>query len=210
MMTNEILKEIFSKGIGSIVSVKGSAAFRESGGNQMEHFVNYSRILTILIQEAGRVCADYASDLFISWESLLVEVEKKMKEKANFTLTTFFGFREQGVDGPLYITEKITNENVYGDPYASIYRLDVNAKHSIDIAGESDYAVELILFPVYRTQMLVPTYMATKRDGTKIKGYLLPEGFGSYLIPEEGITLQGTEKAEVLLVSVFPDSIRRF
>lgn len=105
MMTNEILKEVFSKGVGSVVSVKGSAAFRESGGNRLEHFVNYSRILTILIQEAGRVCADYASDLFISWESLLDEAEKKMKEKADFTLTTFFGFREQGVDGPFYIND---------------------------------------------------------------------------------------------------------
>lgn len=57
--------------------------------------------------------------------------------------------------------------------------------------------------------MLVPTYMATKRDGTKVKGYLLPEGFGSYLIPEEGVTLLGAEKAEVRLVSVFPDTIRR-
>lgn len=209
MMTNEVLKKIFAKGVGSVVSVKGSAAFRENGGNRLEHFVNYSRILTILIQEAGRVCVDYASDLFISWESLLDEAEKKMKEKANFTLTTFFGFREQGVDGPLYINEKLSNENMYGDPYASIYRLDVNAKHSIDIAGESDYEVELLLFPVYRTQMLVPTYIATKNDGTKVKGYLLPEGFGSYLIPEEGVTLLGAEKAEVHLVSVFPDSIRR-
>ncbi len=209
MMTNEILKEVFSKGIGSVVSVKGSAALRESGGNRLEHFVNYSRILTILIQEAGRVCADYASDLFISWESLLDEAEKKMKEKADFTLTTFFGFREQGVDGPFYINEKLSDEKVYGDPYASIYRLDMSAKHSVDIGGESSFMVELLLCVVYRTQMLVPTYMATKRDGTKVKGYLLPEGFGSYLIPEEGVTLLGSEKAEVRLVSVFPDTIRR-
>ena len=37
--------------------------------------INLSSILTVLIQEAGRWCRSYASDLFIYWSSLQKQVE---------------------------------------------------------------------------------------------------------------------------------------
>lgn len=210
MMANEILRLTFSKSIGLTICADGSATYRKNDGNRLEHFVNYSSILTALIQEAGRVCVNYASDLFISWESLLDETERKMKEKEDFMITTFFGFRDQGVDGPFYINEKISDEKTYGDPYESIYRLDINAKHSVDTMGVSSYQVGLLLYPVYRSEMTVPVYTACKKsDGTKVSGYLLPAGYDCYLIPEDGITLMGTEKAEAKLVSVDLATIRR-
>lgn len=39
--------------------------------------INYSSILTKLIQECGRLCEFYASDLFITWNSIV----QKLKEK---------------------------------------------------------------------------------------------------------------------------------
>ncbi len=39
--------------------------------------INYSSILTKLIQDAGRLCDIYASDLFIYWQCKIVEPLKK-------------------------------------------------------------------------------------------------------------------------------------
>lgn len=38
--------------------------------------INLSSILTVLIQEAGRWCRSYASDLFIYWSSLQKQVDE--------------------------------------------------------------------------------------------------------------------------------------
>ena len=51
--------------------------------------INYSSILTKLIQECGRLCEAWASDLFITWNS----IEQKLKEKTMETSTYLFGIR---------------------------------------------------------------------------------------------------------------------
>lgn len=56
--------------------------------------VNYSSILTNLIQNAGRWCEHHASDLFIIWNAF----EKRL-EDINYTGEKLvLGFRESGVD----------------------------------------------------------------------------------------------------------------
>lgn len=57
--------------------------------------INYSDILTKLIQYADRYCERYASDLFIIWK---YNVENKLKDRNLESFTLRFGFRESGVD----------------------------------------------------------------------------------------------------------------
>ena len=56
--------------------------------------INYSRILSELIFIAGRYCENYASDLFIIWQSL----EERLKNPDYKGESLILGFRENGVD----------------------------------------------------------------------------------------------------------------
>lgn len=57
--------------------------------------INYSDILTKLIQYAGKYCEHYASDLFIIWK---YNIEDKLKDRNLESFTLRLGFRESGVD----------------------------------------------------------------------------------------------------------------
>lgn len=57
--------------------------------------INYSLILTKLIQEAGRWCEYYASDLFTIWK---YNFDKKLDNGTIGTEQFVFGFRSDGVD----------------------------------------------------------------------------------------------------------------
>ena len=62
--------------------------------------INYSSILSKLIQEAGRYCESYASDLFIDWKS----VDEIIDNAFLFMKKSFlFGFRQNGVDHDTFI-----------------------------------------------------------------------------------------------------------
>lgn len=52
---------------------------------------NMTRILDILIKEAAN-CKSYASDLFISWEHLMMDVRKasELSDKTEFTMNPLF------------------------------------------------------------------------------------------------------------------------
>lgn len=56
--------------------------------------INYSSILTKLIQEAGRWCEYYASDLFVTWHN----IDKSLDDGTIDTEQFVFGFRKDGVD----------------------------------------------------------------------------------------------------------------
>ncbi len=85
--------------------------------------INISSILTKLIQEAGRWCKSYASDLFIYWSSLQKQVEDGTIESGSH----LFGFRETGVDDESSIFHKYANYGyIPGYEYRAIWRLDVN------------------------------------------------------------------------------------
>ena len=57
--------------------------------------LNYSDILTRLIQDAGRYCDNYASDLFIIWKYC---VEEKLLSANLESYTVTFGFYDTGVE----------------------------------------------------------------------------------------------------------------
>lgn len=65
------------------------------GVNDKTWHINYSAILTKLIQTAGRYVDQWASDLFIIWK---YHIEEKLTDQDWKGDTIYFGFREQGVD----------------------------------------------------------------------------------------------------------------
>ena len=217
-MTNTIdnLKERLSIPVGVTSVVTSSGEYRLGERNSLGHFINYSAILTRLIQEAGMVTTSYASDLFISWESFLEEVESSMKLCRDFTVTTFMGFRKHGVDGPEYIEARFFSPEIYGNPYQSIFRLDLSATYHVYDMSEPVYEVSLALVPVYRKEVTAPIYAGTNSDGEVVEGYLVTDPTGVYLLPAEEFSQRvrqeygnGKEKAEVKFSQVDPGTLRR-
>ena len=86
--------------------------------------INYSSILSKLIQEAGRFCDYYASDLFIDWKN----VEKTIETAAPIKETFLFGFRSNGVDHAAYVFSRYRLEGTHAKyNYRSLWRLDIDA-----------------------------------------------------------------------------------
>lgn len=84
--------------------------------------INYSSILTKLIQEAGRLCDCYASDLFISWN----EIEKSLKIHEKSKEVFLFGFRKMGVDHKEWVMNRINGISCGGSKeYRSLWCLEV-------------------------------------------------------------------------------------
>ena len=80
--------------------------------------INYSSILTRLIQEAGRWCESYASDLFVQWK---YGIDQKLDNGTLYTDTFVFAFRDSGVDSEEWY-ENHKNEHNY---YRAVWYLDV-------------------------------------------------------------------------------------
>ena len=105
----------------------GSPFYSDNDGFQ----INCSSILTKLIQETGRFCEQYASDLFIHWK----KIEKKLNDPDYEGGCYFFGIRESGVDSTSYIDHEITTRKRgeksvdLGNYYRKIYRLDVTVEN---------------------------------------------------------------------------------
>ena len=86
--------------------------------------INYSSILTRLIQEAGRICEFYASDLFIDWRSIVKALEDGTIETGSY----LFGFRDSGVDEAKSVLYWY-NETGHGlEHYSAIWRLDIDVE----------------------------------------------------------------------------------
>lgn len=84
--------------------------------------INYSSILTKLIQECGRLCESYASDLFITWNI----ISRKLEDKTLETSIYLFGISEMGVDHNAFILSRYNNNGSYAKyHYRKIYRLNV-------------------------------------------------------------------------------------
>ena len=86
--------------------------------------INYSSILTRLIQSAGRFCKNYASDLFIDW----ISIEKRLTEENLYTDGVYeylFGMRKQGVDHMSYILSNANNGKYLSDYYSEMFKLTV-------------------------------------------------------------------------------------
>jgi hypothetical protein len=86
--------------------------------------INYSGILSRLIQEAGRFCESFASDLFIDWKTVEEEIES-MKDGG--AVSFLFGFRQMGVDHAAFVLARYENNTHAEHEYRSMWRLDMNA-----------------------------------------------------------------------------------
>lgn len=105
-----------------------------------ETSINYSSILTKLIQEAGRWCKAYASDLFILWNTVIKTLESGQAEDASY----LFGFYENGVDNAQSIINQYQSIGyMAGLRYRAIWRLDVTV-------NEETRLLEMTLYEVYR------------------------------------------------------------
>lgn len=84
--------------------------------------INYSSILTFLIQKAGTICKHYASDLFITWNT----IEKLLHISSYDGGKFLFGFREMGVDHNGYVFGRYD----YGNPdeIKELYMLEINVE----------------------------------------------------------------------------------
>lgn len=80
--------------------------------------INYSDILTQLIQSTGRYCKRYASDLFIDWNSIV----RKLEKGENIDDTYIFALRTEGVDGNSFYQCRMENG---GYPYHEVWELKV-------------------------------------------------------------------------------------
>ena len=87
--------------------------------------MNYSSILTKLIQLAGQYCESYASDLFIDWRS----IDESLRDGSIKSYSHLFGFREMGVDHNGFIFSRADNSHRYSHyEYRAIWRLDVEVE----------------------------------------------------------------------------------
>lgn len=112
----EQIKDL-KEALAGTIREKGQRTFNFSKG-KYEYSLNYSSILTKLIQEAGKICLSYASDLFILWN---YDVEKKLETGELINETLKFGFRQNGVD-----TKKSVEHNGK-DYYISIWSLEISS-----------------------------------------------------------------------------------
>ena len=119
MSKETILQEIFSRSERNYLFTATGRAPLDSDS----YDINLSTILTKLIQEAGRFCDRYASDLFIDWTSILDVINNE--EDGIFAI----GIRDNGVDGSSYVIHHVqTDWNDYY--YKRLYAVRVS--HSAD------------------------------------------------------------------------------
>ena len=85
--------------------------------------INYSGILTKLIQIAGQTCKQYASDLFIDWK----HIDEMIEEAHQISKEWEFGFRESGVDHKAYVDcTREDGPEAMKRRYKSLYLLKVD------------------------------------------------------------------------------------
>ncbi len=80
--------------------------------------------------------------------------------------------------------------------------------------SEPVYEVSLALVPVYRKEVTAPIYAGTNSDGEVVKGYLVTNPTGVYLLPTEGFAKrvrreyrEGKEIVEVKLFQIDPGTL---
>ena len=111
--------------------------------------LNTSTILTALIQDAGRYCLCYASDLFIWWASIQ-KLIKKMNEKKSASL--LLGFREDGVDSSDSVissfgTGESVQRTIASYKYRSIWRIDLTFDENTGRLAMDAYEAEFTRYP---------------------------------------------------------------
>lgn len=105
--------------------------------------INYSSILSSLIKTAGRLVDSYASDLIISWNSIMNELDlacmnalNPETDSAELSRTYLFGFREMGVDDEKAILAWYNDAGGNHGHYREIWRLDIDISATGNIRAE--------------------------------------------------------------------------
>lgn len=106
------------------IAINGKPYFNTKNSQEVIHAtgtregINTSSILTKLIQEAGRWCENYASDLFWDWK----EIEEVLCDRDVETCNYLFGFRRSGVDGQRAVLQQ---KNYLSYEYRSLWNLQI-------------------------------------------------------------------------------------
>ena len=137
--------------LDSFVKIKGdtdhtivaSGRLYKRYDNEISVEINYTYIITKQIQEAGKQCNSYASELVLDLNSL----EEKMRDFSIETDSILFGFRNLGVDSNDAIINRLNNSINY--TYNSIWRLD------IDVSGyDEELRTKYIKMTLYEVRLL--------------------------------------------------------
>ena len=100
--------------------------------------VNYSDIVTELVQAAGTLCEYYASDIIYDVKDLENCINNVREE------VLFIGIRDSGCDSTNSIKCRLENSSTYGNNnYIRLYRLETS------IPDESHYRIELLRIDEY-------------------------------------------------------------
>ena len=82
---------------------------------------NFSTEWSRLINEAGRWCESYASDILIDFESIREYLDSLANGETMENREFWFGFRQMGVDGKLFI-ESRTEREYASHVYRAVWR----------------------------------------------------------------------------------------
>ena len=85
--------------------------------------INYSDILTQLIQSCGRYCQRYASDLFIDWKY----IEKELEKGEPINDTYIFAIRTDGVDHKSFYEARKDSKSKH-DFYHEVWELKITTE----------------------------------------------------------------------------------
>lgn len=108
-----------------VIRKKDGADVHEASGSWTGgvYMLNSSSILTRLIQEAGRWCEHYASDLFIWWKAVETSLLVREEDAAR---TFIFGMCQDGVDGAGTYVRKTGGDYAFSHPeYRAVWGVDV-------------------------------------------------------------------------------------
>lgn len=111
-----------------------------NGTSEEDKFeINYSSILSFLIQRAGGICKHYSSDLFITW-CYIYDKLKDLHYKGDKIL---FGFREMGVDSNAFVLSRCNNYEINGmyNEIKELYVLDIKVDEEFYMTMELGKAV---------------------------------------------------------------------
>lgn len=144
MKTQERTYEDFTIMCDAIpITTNGYIRVKSDGTTEID--INTSSVLTKLIQEAGRWCKSYASDLFVIWNDLASKIEDGSLQSG----IRLFGFRESGVDGSAFILSRYQSAVIAKYEYRSIWRLDIRFIKDAASSGNVQI-IEMNLYEVNR------------------------------------------------------------
>lgn len=86
--------------------------------------INYSDILTQLIQSCGRYCQRYASDLFIDWKY----IEKELEKGEPINDTYIFAIRTDGVDHKSFYEARKDSQCYRDTFYHEVWELKISTE----------------------------------------------------------------------------------